>query len=219
VLARRLFVNLRESCRDGTGRDSPYEDGLNFCVETDGIFLTAACFAVYTQRERDTTLSFLPLVCRECVRKYMCQLPARTCLARSPCGLFSAFVLVSLLTADASVAVASCGDYVHVGNPQAAQGMGISTFAHFKSSALKFSSAPFDPQSSCRGPNCRAHSTLPAAPPRTVQRFDHWACLPTPTWQGGCYKMPMRTEMALFVPEGHPFLHKRPPRSPMQGLT
>jgi hypothetical protein len=147
----------------------------------------------------------------------MCLLPARKRLARSPCGPFSAFVLVTLLAADASTAFASCGDYVHVGNPQAAQAMGSSAFVAFDNSALKFSSTPIDPQPFCRGPGCRAHSQSPAAPPRTLQRFDHWACLPTPTWDCGYHKISLQGEIALFVPEGHPFLRERPPRASMKG--
>jgi hypothetical protein len=147
----------------------------------------------------------------------MCLLPARNRPGRPLCGLFSAFVLVSLLTAEASTAFASCGDYVHVGNSQSAPTLGRFAFGGFDSSTLKFLSAPIDPQPSCRGPNCHEDLPSPAAPPRTVQRFDHWACLQTPTWNCGCYKMSLQTEVVLFIPEGHPFSHERPPRSSMQG--
>ena len=171
---------------------------------------------LYSARSRHH-LVVSPLIGRECVCKYMCLLPARKRLARSPCGTCSAFDLISLLAADASSAIASCGDYVHVGDPEAAQPVDSLAFWAFESSALKFSSAPFDPQPSCRGPICREHSPSPGAPPRTVQRFDHWACLPTPTGDCGCYKTALPIAMALSVPEVHPFLHERPPRSSMKG--
>jgi hypothetical protein len=177
-------------------------------------FVDCVLSFVYTQRVRDTILSFHSRLSRVCM--YV-QFPARDRMTRSSCGPLSALVLLSLLTAESSTAFASCGDYVHVGSPQAAQPDVSLASGTFERSAFKFSAAPFDPKPSCRGPGCSAHSPAPAAPPRTVQRFDHSACLSAPTRDCGCYKMSMRTEMALFVPEGHPFLHKRPPRTSTKG--
>src|SRR5687768_5402736 len=74
-------------------------------------------------------------------------------------AVLAAFSLVAWLAMRDSTAVASCGDYVKVANPQFAEAPMPGSGSH--------GSIPFAP---CSGPQCRGSVPAPASPPPVVVR-------------------------------------------------
>ena len=117
-------------------------------------------------------------------------------------------------------ATASCGDYVHVGNPRGANGMPHGLLNSAVTGQLAGHAgagdaiAPVGPVTPCQGPHCRPVRSEPAAPapvPTSPPQFDAWlVCEPVVAFENSLRVEFLDTLPPVLLSRRGPF---RPPRA------
>ena len=123
-------------------------------------------------------------------------------------AVLSAFSLVAWLALRDSAAIAGCGDYVKVANPQFAE---ASHGASLMPESANRAPLPLTP---CSGPQCRGNVPAPAAPPPVVVRtlVEQLAILITLADAAQSEPSVALSESGAHPEAGYRALLERPPR-------